>query len=548
MDLFDNDSLGTKTTRLAPERIAKKSKKSIRMWPAMLTIALISIVLFCVCFLVPGIRNGIMDFVAPMYTEMSTGIKPNPQPKPVNEAKADILEAEAVVDIIVTHEHRTNVVSATEHNCICCGSPLEHLDANNDHRCDYVSCNEKLSDCEDSNSDHKCDLCGVKITDCTDVEPKDHICDTCGKTGVGEHEDPDLDHNCDIPGCDADPFPHDKIKNKHYCDHCGAQISECGVDENKDHKCDICGKGGIGEHVPFAPKDSHLCGYCGKVASNCVNNNSTQDHLCDICGAAISPCVDKKAPFHYCDVCNKKISDCVDENKDHYCDICDKKLSECADKNNDHYCDICGTMLSVCVDAEGDGNHSCDICGKDGITLCEDKNLNHSCDECQAKLSTCVDAKTLKGKKGRDLCCDFAGCQRPVYTILDALLAILIPILVLCGVAMLIAFHIITVRRKRLFNRISIEFYNDVIVYRDGKNIIVRPFVGAYFASRRFESKRGQRFNYGTVVVDCPGGPGAGMVFSRIDNPQALVEYLNAKHPKESISYSATPDTLFNGR
>ena len=548
MDLFDNDNLGAKTARIAPEKIAKKSKKSIRMCPTMLTIAIVSIVIFCVCFLVPGIRNGIMNIVAPMYTEMSTGVKPNPKPAPKNEAKADILEASAVVNIIVTKEHRTNVVSATEHNCICCGSPLEHVDANNDHRCDYVSCNIPLTVCEDNNNDHMCDLCGVKLTSCVDLEPKDHICDICKKTGVGDHEDPDRDHNCDIPGCDVDPFPHSKIKNKHYCNHCGEQISECGIDENKDHKCDICGKGGIGEHVPFAPKDSHLCGYCGKKASDCVDGNN--DHFCDICGERCSSCTDKNGDRnHDCDICGaKNVSQCYDYNKDHYCDECGKLLSACIDEDSDHYCDWCGKMLSTCTDANGDGNHACDICDKPEITQCEDLNKDHYCDECKKELSKCVDIVTFKGKKARDLCCDYVGCQRPVYTIWDALLAILIPVLVLCGVAMLIAFHIITIRRKRLFNRISVEFYNDVIVYRDGKNIIVRPFVGAHFASCRYESKRGRKFNYGTIVVDCPGGPGAGMIFRRIDNPKAVVEYLNAKHPKESISYSATPNVQFNGR
>lgn len=548
MDLFDNDSLGVKTARMAPERVAKKAKKSILMWPTMLIIVLVSVAIFCTCFLVPGIRSAIMDVIAPTWTEISTGVAPHPQPGPedAKEAQADILEAVAVVDIIVSNEHKTDVVSATEHNCICCGSYLEHADADKNHYCDYPSCEQKFTACEDTNNDHKCELYGHVVSICADGD-KDHACDICGEIMPDAHVDEDRNHVCDFDWCLADPYPHDQIRNSHFCDHCGAQISDCmGSDKNKDHKCDVCGAKNIGVHEPFAPKDSHLCAYCGKAASPCVNNNSTVDHLCDICDSKISPCVDQKAPFHFCDVCNINISECIDSDNDHYCDICDKKLSGCADENNDHYCDICKMMLSTCSDKSGDKDHVCDVCGAPDITTCEDGNKNHFCDECEKRLSNCVDVKKLDGTKGRDLCCDYMGCQKPVYTTLDALLAILIPVLVLCVVAILIAYHVITMARKRLFNRVSIEFYNDVIVYRDGRNITVRQFLGAYFASRRFENRRGQKFNYGTVIVECPGGPGASMIFSRIDNPQALVEYLNAKTPKESVSYSATPDIRFN--
>ena len=57
-----------------------------------------------------------------------------------------------------------------------------------------------------------------------------------------------------------------------------------------------------------------------------------------------------------------------DENKDHTCDnACGKNdMGTHADSaaDNDHVCDYgCGAVLEACADAEGDGNHACDVCG-----------------------------------------------------------------------------------------------------------------------------------------------------------------------------------------
>lgn len=168
-------------------------------------------------------------------------------------------------------------------------------------------------------------------------------------------------------------------------------------------------------------------------------------------------------------------------------------------------------------------------------TACVDSDMDHKCNDCDAVLTECID-------KDRDLCCDYIGCQKPIYEESDAFWMIFLPILLLCILVEVLIWYIIYVKKNRLYNRISIEFYKDVIIYRDGKDIIVRSFVGTYFASMRFESFRQKRHNYGTVIVDCPGGPAAGMIFSRIDNPGALVSYLNAKRVKESVSYHASSD------
>ena len=39
-----------------------------------------------------------------------------------------------------------------------------------------------------------------------------------------------------------------------------------------------------------------------------------------------------------------------------------------------------------CRDQTGDGDHACDICGAEAITVCEDAEQNHLCDECSVEI------------------------------------------------------------------------------------------------------------------------------------------------------------------
>ena len=190
----------------------------------------------------------------------------------------------------------------------------DHYDADMDHYCDNLVCDEKLSECVDADKDHKCDFvgCGATLSVCADND-KDHKCDYCGAE-LTKCADADKDHKCDL---------------------CGAELTKC-ADENKDHKCDVC----------------------GKELTKCADEN--KDHKCDLCGAELTKCADENKD-HNCDLCGAKISDCADANNDHNCDLCGKKISECADNNNDHNCDICGAKLTDCVDNDKDGK--CDICG-----------------------------------------------------------------------------------------------------------------------------------------------------------------------------------------
>ena len=188
----------------------------------------------------------------------------------------------------------------------------DHYDDDNDHYCDNLVCDEKLSECVDTNKDHKCDICGAELSACADTN-KDHK-----------------------------------------CDYCGAETSKC-ADTNNDHKCDLCGK----ELTKCADANNdHKCDVCGKELTTCADANN--DHKCDLCGKELSSCADANND-HNCDLCGAKLSDCADANNDHNCDLCGNKLSDCADANNDHKCDVCGKELSTCVDNDKDGK--CDICG-----------------------------------------------------------------------------------------------------------------------------------------------------------------------------------------
>ena len=198
----------------------------------------------------------------------------------------------------------------------------------------------------------------------------------------------------------------------------------------------------------------------------------------------------------------------VDADNDHYCDDCNSKTGAHQDRDLDHYCDSCKQAISECKDAVGE-DHKCDVCDR-VVSECYDKNNNLACDLCGA----------------------------PVYPIWLALIIVAVPFILIEIICLIIFFA----KKKRLA-RISIEFYKDIIVYRDGKNVLMRTFHGSYTASVRQDTRRERRKNYGTVTIYCPGGPAMSMVFSRIAHPHGLVAQLRAARPKESFGIAtAAPD------
>ena len=158
----------------------------------------------------------------------------------------------------------------------------------------------------DDNHDHACDVCGEKISECVDEDPKDGYCDICGRF-----------------------------------------MCDCAVDEDHDHFCDICG-----ERLSWCHDcdRDHLCDICGKTLTPCIDRN--HNHICDICGAVLGDCEDKNND-HLCDYCFRIVSLCKDENKDHNCDLCGRKISCCIDTNRDGYCDICGVELDWVIRLSG---------------------------------------------------------------------------------------------------------------------------------------------------------------------------------------------------
>ena len=195
-------------------------------------------------------------------------------------------------------------------------------------------------ECDDTNGDHKCDVCGMAISECTDLaNDGNHNCDICG-TAVSECKDENSDHKCD---------------------ECTAVISVCT--EGEDHKCTVCSK---------------VMSACGDVA---------KDHVCDVCGTVLGECDDGDTRDHICDVCGETLGECIDENNDHYCDICQLKLTNCTDNNKNHECDICAQTVSVCADNNRD--HSCDVCSL-SLSSCTDVGTpDHQWDVCAAILSEC---------------------------------------------------------------------------------------------------------------------------------------------------------------
>ena len=239
------------------------------------------------------------------------------------------------------------------------------------------------------------------------------------------HVDEDTNHVCDVTDCGASMGEHKPASaTTHICSYCGKPVSTC-VDSNKNHECDTCGAS-MGEHKP-ASETTHICSYCGKPASAC--EDSDKNHECDTCAAAMG--VHEAAEGkHTCDYCGRLVTWCVDGNKDHKCDVCGRPMgihlpaygshncaycgelmTKCIDRNKDHKCDICTAAMGVHEAAEG--KHTCDYCGA-VVTACADNNKDHKCDLCGKTLSECYGGTATCTNKAK---CDLCGKE---YGELDA--------------------------------------------------------------------------------------------------------------------------------
>ena len=486
MDLFDNDVLGTSNVRITPEFPAvKKSWRSLRTWYIILPVVLMVLVLGFL-FIQQDILYGITDKLFGMAFGGSSA---------ASEVVAEAEEVEAYT-VASVHSNVTHaVIVDANHCCLCCGEELKHKDTDPaDHYCDYTGCNVKYTECADTNKDHACDICGVFMGECVDK---------------------DFNHKCDY-GCTRDFCDHVDADIDHYCDYCQNRITGCADVNPVDHHCDVCD-----EYVPCkdANKD-HKCDYvseffsCEVFIGTCTDTN--KDHKCDY-----------GCPHEF------GVGQCGDSNKDHKCDYgCTQlfNLDKHVDNNKDHKCDYgCKQTFGACIDTDID--HYCDYgCAKYFGTH-SDATGDHACDYgCADPVSTCYSAAPILPFL---FICDV--CGEPVYPVWFALALYAIPFILIEIVCLIIWFA-----KKRRLGRISIEFYKDIIIYRDGDTEVMRTFNGTYNVAVRQDTLKERRGNYGTVTIFCPGGPAMSMVFSRIDNPHGLAAQLRAMRPKENTGIATT--------
>ena len=100
---------------------------------------------------------------------------------------------------------------------------------------------------------------------------------------------------------------------------------------------------------------------------------------------------------------------------DHLCDYgCGKIADEgChdADKDGDHACDECGKEnVTTCADNAADGNHKCDECGAENVTACGDSNKDHVCDtDSKCAVYTTGDYAHADSDDDTDHLCEYCG-------------------------------------------------------------------------------------------------------------------------------------------
>jgi len=199
------------------------------------------------------------------------------------------------------------------------------------------------------------------------------ICGTCGATGWVDHSDgADADALCD--GCGFNlacahtdrEFRYDAVSHYDSCTACG-QIPTS--DSKREHSFENGTYYGTADkHYPDCDSCSY---YLADQGADHIDNDG-DDH-CDICDYDVHTHTYTRndwygeGGYHYpwCDHCNyydqEKGAACADGDGDHSCDVCYDHIDAlCVDADGDHTCDVCWfVMADRCVDTDND--HDCDV-------------------------------------------------------------------------------------------------------------------------------------------------------------------------------------------
>ncbi len=202
---------------------------------------------------------------------------------------------------------------------------------------------------------------------CTTEGYTTYTCTICGKSYKDDYT-PMSEHSL------TETIHEDYIKSE----------ATCKANATYYYSCEVCGAIDTEKNF-FMVKDTKLphdmkltsakqdatCTAAGKEAVyTCSYNCGTTQ------GGEVIPQLEHKDENkdHVCDYnCGNPVGECLDENKDHKCDYgCSNvNMGTHADSasDNDHVCDYgCKAVLEACSDKPNDGNHMCDVCGKDNIT------------------------------------------------------------------------------------------------------------------------------------------------------------------------------------
>ena len=198
--------------------------------------------------------------------------------------------------------------------------------------------------------------------------------------------------------------------------------------------------------VPGNPACHHTdTAEVAEIAPGCDTVGYTAGVICKACGSILSGHQEIPATGHCyaavvtqptceadghttytCSNCGGSYSDSIqaalghqDENHDHLCDrACGKTdlgTHTDAGDDTDHLCDYgCGAAIESCSDADGDGDHNCDLCSAGDVSRhCYDAaacNTIATCAECGATTGT-----TLAHTEVTDLAVE-PTCVRPGLT------------------------------------------------------------------------------------------------------------------------------------
>ena len=308
------------------------------------------------------------------------------------------------------HTHTYSTTWSTDetnhwHECTC-GDKKDlaaHVDANNDHNCDF--CGKKMSDhtggtatCKDKAT---CTICGQQYGELaahnyktewsTDETNHWHECSVCGdKKDLAAHLDANNDHNCDV--CDKKMSDHTggtaTCKDKATCTICGQKYGELAAhnyktewstdETNHWHECSVCGdKKDVAAHIPGAaatettPQTCTICGYVIKAALGHTHNfnqkNTSETYL-----KSAATCT-KKAVYYYSCTCGEKGTETFesgelaahnyktewsyDSGKHwHECSVCGNKKDEAAHtpgaaatETTPQTCTTCGYVIKEAI-------------------------------------------------------------------------------------------------------------------------------------------------------------------------------------------------------